>query len=405
MKHRHGAIFLLIAMTSSVSIAQELKTTTIWRIETDAPIFTRPTLDGDTLFAAGEDGILRAIDKASGEIRWTYSARAAIGSTPGHDDTRVYVISRDGIVHGIDKATGESVWRFSTEGEKQWDYWDLFLSTPVPDGRHSLFFGSGDHGVYAINKRTGALRWRTETGGIVHGTPALSGEKVIVGGFDGKMYALDQASGSILWTFKTVGNSYFRLGEIPGSPTVEDGVVYFGSRDYNLYAVLEETGTGAWNERTPSWVVAQPLVADATVYVGTSDGPKLFSFDAKTGTKGWEVPLGLNVFGPAALIGPDHVAVAGLDGRVTFVHRETGTVAGYHDSAEATRNRSRFFDEDGTMKRPEIRSWEDLFALYDRFFGELGGIAAGLTAEEDVLYYATGGGGIAAVAVEGLPAE
>jgi outer membrane protein assembly factor BamB len=395
---------LLVATTVPVAAAP-IETETLWRLDTESPIYARPVLDGATLFVGGEDGVLRALDKVTGEVRWTYAAEAGIASDVGVDEARVYVVSRDGVVHGVDKMDGRGLWTFRTGGEKQWDYWDVFLSTPVPDAKHTLFFGSGDHNVYAVNKRNGALRWKVETGAIVHGSPVLSGEKVIVGSFDGKMYALDQANGKILWTFKTVGNAYFRDGEIAGSPTVADGVVYFGSRDYNLYAILEETGTGAWNERTPSWVVAKPLVLDGAVYVGTSDGPRIFSFDAKSGRESWATKLGLNVFGSAEAIGNAHLAVAGLDGRISFIELETGTVVGFHDTVEAVKNRTRFFEDDGNPKTFEIKTWEELFGLYDRFYRELGGIAGGLAVEGDVVFYATGSGGIAAVRVVGLAAD
>ena len=147
-----------------------------------------------------------------------------------------------------------SSWTFATGGERRWDYWDYYLSTPAVDDRQ-VYFGSGDHHVYALNRRTGELRWKAGTGNIVHGEPAISGEKIIVGGFDGHMRAFDRGTGRELWTFKTVGNAYFRNGEMPGAATVSDGIVYFVGRDYNIYALLEETGTGAWNDRTPSWVV------------------------------------------------------------------------------------------------------------------------------------------------------
>ena len=127
-------------------------------------------------------------------------------------------------MHARDKKDGKALWTFETEGERQWDAWDYYLSTPAVDDRQ-LYFGSGDHYVYAVNKRTGDLRWKVRTGNIVHGHPAISGEKVIVGSFDGRLYAIDRGTGRTLWTFKTVGTAYFRNGELPGAATVHDGLV------------------------------------------------------------------------------------------------------------------------------------------------------------------------------------
>lgn len=383
--------------------AEDLSTETLWRIDTGEAIYPKPRLDGDTLYVGGEDGIVRAIDKDSGEVIWAHDSGAAVGSGVSFDEMRVYYITRDGRVHALWKQSGEPVWAFETGGEAKYDYWDYVLSTPVPDNRRSLYFGSGDHHVYAVNKRTGKLFWKTGTGGVVHGDLALSGEWLIAGSFDGKLYAFDSANGDILWTFKTVGNSYFRNGAIPGSPTVHDGLVYFGSRDYNLYAVIEDTGTGAWNERTPSWVVAKPLVVEDGVYIGISDGPRALAYNARSGRQQWETRLSLNVFGGAeAMAGGAVIAVAGFDGRITFLARESGEVLGHHDTREARQNRSRFFDREGKLQPGELNVLEDLMDLNDRFFSELGGIVSGLVVDGDVIYYATGSGGIAAVRVDGL---
>lgn len=394
--------FVLLTGVSGPAAARDLVFETLWRVDAEDAFYTRPVIEGDLVFIGGEDGMLRALDKETGDVAWVYEAGAGIGSNAEIDDKRVYVLSRDGLVHGIDKVSGEGLWTFQTGGEKQWDYWDLYLSTPVADDQHWLYFGSGDHHVYSINKRTGALRWKYETGAIVHGEPVLSGEKVIVGGFDGRMYALDRADGKPMWIFKTVGNAYFRAGEIPGSATVADGMVYFGSRDYNLYAILEETGSGAWNERTPSWVVAKPLVAEGTVYVGTSDRPRTFSFNAKSGQENWATPMSLNVFGGAAVLSDTVIAVPGLDGRISLIDRESGEIVAHHDTREASENRPGLFDDEGKLQPGTIQAFEDVFALYDRFFDELGGIAGGLSVEGAMMYYATGSGTVVSVRIRGL---
>lgn len=395
----------LFFLAANHATAQDIGFEPLWRVEASDPFLTRPVVEGELVFVGGEDGILRAINRQNGEALWRYEAGAPIGSGTGLDEKRVFVISRDGMVHGVDKANGEGLWTFATEGEKQWDYWDHYLSTPVADDQHWLYFGSGDHHVYAINKRTGTLRWKFKTEAIVHGAPALSGERLIIGGYDGYMRAFDRATGKPMWAFKTVGNAYFRAGEIPGSATVADGRVYFGSRDYNLYALMEDTGTGAWNERTPSWVVGKPLVIEGTVYVAISDQATVFAYDATSGREKWATRLPLNVFAGAEALGSTLIAVPGLDGRIHLLDRESGEILAYHETRESAQNRSQLFDEEGKLSPGEIQSFEDLFGLYDRYLAELGGIAGGISVVGDVIYYATGAGTVAAIRVTGLPTE
>ncbi len=75
------------------------------------------------------------------------------------------------------------------------------------------------------------------------------------------------------------------------SPTVVDGIIYFGSQDWNLYAVDADTGTELWEFRTNSFVESSPAVVDGIVYFGSNDGI-FYALNAKTGEKLWTFPTG-----------------------------------------------------------------------------------------------------------------
>ncbi|MHA1544190.1 MAG: outer membrane protein assembly factor BamB family protein [Alphaproteobacteria bacterium] len=387
--------FQISAQTNEISIEK------LWGTNVGGANFGGVEADDVNIYSGAEDGILRAISKATGEVIWTFDAGAAIGSNAKVDDLRVYFHTRDGVVHAVSKADGKALWSFATEGERQWDYWDYYLSIPTVDDRQ-VYFGSGDHHVYALDKRTGNLRWKIKTGNIVHGEPAISGEKIIIGGFDGKMYAIDRGNGKILWTFKTVGNAYFRNGEIPGSATVKDGLVYFGGRDYNIYALLEETGTGAWNDMTPSWVVGRPLAIEEDLIVVNSDGSMVFSYNNRSGRENWQFKNSYNMFSAAVPVGTSHIAVAGLDGRITILERSTGEVASFYEGESTQAERSNFFDEGGGLDYSDVKSVEDLIDLYERQLAAMGGIPGSLVVDNDKIFFATAGGEIVAIKVNGI---
>jgi outer membrane protein assembly factor BamB len=54
-----------------------------------------------------------------------------------------------------------------------------------------------------------------------------------VGSVDGSVYCLDFRSGRQRWRFPT-------KGPISGTPAISDGVLYVGSHDHHLYALLTE---------------------------------------------------------------------------------------------------------------------------------------------------------------------
>ncbi len=380
------------AQTSAVN-TQEL-----WKEQTGNAIYGGVQADGSLLYAGDEGGVLRALEMASGKEEWRIKVGAPIASNVAVDDHRVYFHSRDGVVHARNKQDGKALWTFKTEGERQWDTWDHYVSTPAVDDRQ-IYFGSGDYHVYALDKRTGHLRWKVRTGNIVHAEPVIAGEKIIVGSYDGRLYAIDRGNGEVLWTFKTVGTAYFRNGALPGTATVHDGLVYFGGRDYNIYAVLEETGTGAWNDKTPSWIIGRPLVVDDELIVVNSDGAGVFSYGRVDGSLKWEARTSYNMFAGAQPVASNLLAVPGMDGRITFISREDGAIAGQYDTAASRSQRATYFNEDGTNNYAGITTMEDFIGWYDRLVRRMGGIAGSIVVEEDVIYYATAGGEIAAIRV------
>ncbi len=372
--------------------------TPLWESHFETQFEGLPTVDGDHLYIGGMDGVLRKLDRLTGEVVWQKNVGAAIGSTVTVDREMIYFASWDGAMHARWKDSGDLVWVFKTEGEKQWDTWDHRLSTPTVD-HERVYFGSGDHHIYGLNKRNGDLRWKYKTGGIIHSQPALDGEKVIVGSFDGYLYALDRANGQQVWAFKTVGNSYFRNGAISSSPLVHDGVVYFGSRDYNIYAVLSATGTGAWNYRTPSWVVAQPLIFDKTLYVTNSTDARLMAVNIETGYETWHSLLNINSYGRSVAVGEHFVASAAQDGRVYLIKRDGSGQAAFYDTPSARENRDAYFDGD-KWRDVEYQSFRHYEQHHHSFLKEVGAINAGLVAHEGVIYLANSGGDIVALEVK-----
>jgi len=106
----------------------------------------------------------------------------------------------------------------------------VFLSSPAVVGR-TLYVGSGDHNVYALDAATGTKKWQFATGDVAHASPAVADGAVYIGSWDRFMYKLDARSGALRWKFATDDRKGPGLIGIPSSAAVADGTVYFGSRD------------------------------------------------------------------------------------------------------------------------------------------------------------------------------
>ena len=123
--------------------------------------------------------------------------------------------------------------------------------------------------------------WSFTTGTGVAGrsSPTVVNDTVFIGSADNNLYAVDRETGTEQWAFETEG--------FPStSPNVIDGTIFFGSLDGNVYAADAATGEQQWVFTTGNEVVPSPTVVDETVYVASSDN-NVYAIDAATGMKQW----------------------------------------------------------------------------------------------------------------------
>jgi outer membrane protein assembly factor BamB len=273
-----------------------------WSFHTKGMVFSSPAVSGGVVYVGSTDGRLYALDLATGGKRWEYKTGGRVVSSPAVANGSVFVESYDGKLHAVDAASGAVKWKFATGGEHRFtakhlhgiepaaetmpDPFDFYLSSPaVWNG--TVYFGSSDGNIYAVNAATGVLKWKYQTGDVVHASPAVADGIVFIGSWDSYMYALDTLTGALKWRFKTGEDpDIHNQHGIQSSAAVVNGMVYFGCRDSHLYAVDEKTGEQRWSyDNKGSWVIASPAVRDGKVYAATSDTGLFYALDGKTGAQ------------------------------------------------------------------------------------------------------------------------
>ena len=255
----------------------------LWSFQTEGRVYSTPLIIGSKLYFGSGDSTLYALNTQDGSELWTFNTRGAIHSSPVNHLNMVIFGSADGHLYALDKDDGSLIWRMASEGEQMYDMWDYYLSSPTVD-KGIVYWGCGDGHFYAVDVNDGNVIWKYNSGDIIHASPIVYGGWVLVGGFDGYFYAFNKKSGEILWKFKTVGATYFPKGEVQRGALVRNGVVYFGSRDYNIYALDVKTGRGHWNMKQPrGWIIATPIEYKGGIYFGTSDDHSFYCLDKMTG--------------------------------------------------------------------------------------------------------------------------
>jgi eukaryotic-like serine/threonine-protein kinase len=305
-----------------------------WRVQTGGAVRSSPTQADGVVYVGSSDGYLYALDAVTGAEKWKLNAGSPITSTPAVAAGNVYVGTYDGRFLALKAASGEAVWSVKTGADAPlaWGYesGDFFTSSPtVFDGR--VLFGGGDGFLYAVESATGRELWKVKTGGRIRSTPAVDVGTVFIGSFDGSLYAVELESGRLKWRYETEGAKLnsgdfgYDRKSIQSSPAVADGTVFFGARDGFLYAVNASDGRLRWRfDHQISWVNSSPAVADGRVYAGSSDGKFIQCVDAHTGKEIWRLKTESLIWSSPAVAGQS-LYVGDWAGNLYALDRRSGT--------------------------------------------------------------------------------
>lgn len=388
-----------------------------WSFRTAGHVISSPAVVEGVVYVGSTDGNLYAIEAASGALKWKFATTSWVVSSPAVASGVVYFDSYDSNFYALDAVTGLLKWKFQTGGEKRYagrhlhhlepyaetmpDPWDFYLSSPsVWNG--AVYFGSGDGNIYALKADSGELKWKFNTGDVVHSSPAIADGTLYIGSWDTYLYAVDASSGKEKWRFKTGDDPdlHNHVG-IQSSPTVVDGVVYFGSRDSFAYAVDATNGEQLWRFSTDgSWVNNSPVVFEKKVYFGTSIPGILHAADAKTGAPLFQLPTGTPVFASIA-IANGTLYVGNFGGKLTAVDLKTQKPIWVFETDGAKQNASAMLNGDGSIKFETIFPsqnpfYDDMVLAVNKLF-TMGTILSSPVVVGDVVYFGSTDGNLYAV--------
>ena len=376
-----------------------------WTFKASGPIVTSPVIADGVVYISSLGGHLYAIDQATGKEKWNFKSRLPIASTAAVSGGSVYFVSSAGSLAALDAATGKPKWVCATEYERRFeakglhgypsaaqtipDAWDLFTSSPaVVNGK--VYFGSGDGGVYAVDAASGVILWKYSTGDVVHSSPAVVSGTVYIGSWDSNLYALDADTGAEKWVFRAGQDPaiHNQVG-FQSSPCVVDGTVYIGCRDAHVYAIDALTGRKKWDYPTnKSWVIGTPAVRDGIVWVGTSDSARFMALDAKTGRLRFNLGVKAYMFSSPALAG-DRAYAGDHNGRLYAVDTKTGKLAWEFQTDASKADPLQVLNPDGSFNEekfaPLFGDFQDMYLDFYRYVS-IGAIMSSPAVDQGAVY-------------------
>lgn len=151
----------------------------------------------------------------------------------------------------------------------------------TPEERYSSAQAMKD-ALMATAKKTGALTrlsyqvsatteqsikpiWTFECEDEIRSSPLYDNGSIYIGSYDNNLYSINAATGEFLWKFPTEGG-------IVGRPACQDGTLFIGSEDNQVYAISARSGKLVWNYGTEGPIRSSPKIAEGHVFIGSDDG-------------------------------------------------------------------------------------------------------------------------------------
>jgi outer membrane protein assembly factor BamB len=205
-----------------------------------------PAIDGSLIFAASADGMVVALDKASGDVRWRQRTGEEITGGVGAAGGMVVFGTRDAQVIALRQTDGERLWATEVSSE--------VLAAPQTDGR-VVAVQSVDGRLAALNASDGVQRWvydSTVPALSLRGTskPLISGNTVVAGFASGIVAAIDATNGLLIWEERVaVPQGRYdidRIIDIDGDPVLSGQTVFISSFQGNLLGLDLASGRIVW---------------------------------------------------------------------------------------------------------------------------------------------------------------
>lgn len=205
-----------------------------WEFSVFEPIKEITKINNLIYFAAQkhyeDNDKLFAIDASDGQLIWEFDfqSKTDVSGICAENKT-LFCKDANGIVYALDAKTGHLLWKKELLEKR-----NSGLSNPSL--HNGIIYIASDKTIYAINSKNGNIKWEYAYQHSLWGTPAVVNGALYIRSIDSYLHAISLSNGKLLWQFKIPGEEY---GGIL-TPTVEQGLIFIGSLDNNLYVIGEK---------------------------------------------------------------------------------------------------------------------------------------------------------------------
>ena len=272
-------------------------------------------VDRDLVFVGTDlpTGHVYAFDPVSGRVHWKRAAGSGVGSDILASSDTVYALTQDGVMLALGRRTGRVRWSYSTANPLSGAA--RFAAPALAEGR--VFVPVENGAIHALNASTGSVIWESSLTSPITTSLAVVGGEVFVGTKDGALHRMDARTGRVQGTLK--------LGRPPRGALVPAGqslLLFVGENqsDSSLISARRALTLVDWEQPAPEgseWTSLRPLVTGNFVLAGGLQG-ELRAFGVDDGSLQWST----QVEGVVKVVGrEDDLLLVGTEGGLLLSFR------------------------------------------------------------------------------------
>lgn len=251
-------------------------------------------------------GGIYAFEKTTGKVRWTFDGGCGVPTGILRLGNRLYAATFNDELVCLDLTRGRLIWSFGTGLPNT----QLFSNVTPAGERNRVYFGGLNGKVYALDSATGKKVWEKNLSAPIAGSMILSGDSLYVGTLGRTIYRVRAKDGEVMADYIANDQVYWSFA------LAHDALIsHIG--DKVLISLPTSLDKPRWTQESDKpWSSSQPYVWQGTAVVGTEAG-EVGAFRLSDGLRQWSHKF----TGPIGGIGGDS--------NVLYIGTRKGTLYAY----------------------------------------------------------------------------
>jgi len=248
----------------------------VWSLPTGGALTATPVVDSiaNRLYIGVSNHNFIAVNRSTGKVDWNYFADDQIRSSAVvTSDRRLVFATQKGTLYGFNLKNltlpAAPTWQIALP--------DTAPSSIALDNLGYIYIGTSTGRLLKITMPTNqqpSIVWQVGLGQAIVGSPVIDAAGTLyAGSLDTKLYAVDIQSGVVKWALST-------KGAIRSTPAISDAGNIYVANDSGEVISLDTSKNIRWYYKTSNSIAAPLLYYQSTLYAGTLGNQVLALSDA-----------------------------------------------------------------------------------------------------------------------------